>query len=88
MVKDAREAKALTQTQLATLLGVTQPAVAQWESGIGYPEAFRVAKLGAVLGLSVDWLLNAIAADVASTPAKDLTPQPSVENRGKQDREG
>ena len=33
LLRTAREAKALTQEDLAARLGVTRPAVSQWESG-------------------------------------------------------
>ncbi|MCA9307437.1 MAG: helix-turn-helix domain-containing protein [Phycisphaerales bacterium] len=51
MLTTAREAKRLTQTDLAQLLGVSQPLVGKWEAGLGTPTDENVAKLGEVLGV-------------------------------------
>ena len=74
LVKSQREAKGLTQAQLATLVGVTQPAVAQWENGDGYPEARRVGRLAVAIDVSAEWLLKALADDVEETPTRHVTP--------------
>jgi transcriptional regulator with XRE-family HTH domain len=86
LIQNARKAKGLTQTQLAEALGVTQPAVSEWESGISAPESFRVLRLATVLSISADWILEAIAADVEATPL-EVMPESPTEGQAKRGRE-
>ncbi len=53
----SREAKGLNQSEVGRLLGVTPQAVQKWES-VGGPKAARLNKLAAVLGVTVDYLIN------------------------------
>lgn len=55
-VRIARKAQNLNQAELAARLGVTQPAVANWESGQHDPRRLVLAKLASVLDVSLDWL--------------------------------
>lgn len=55
-IKNAREAKGMTQEQLAKLLGVTQGAVAQWENGLTHPTFDKLVTLAEALSLTVDEL--------------------------------
>ena len=52
-IKDYRTRKGLSQEQLARLMGITQAAVAMWETGARMPRADKLPKLAEVLGCSV-----------------------------------
>lgn len=55
-IRMARKAAGLNQAALAARLGVTQPAVANWESGVHDPRRVMLAKLSDALGAPLDWL--------------------------------
>ena len=57
MIKKLREEKGITQAELATRLGITQSAVAQWEKGITKPAIDKLLKIAEYLGCTVDELL-------------------------------
>lgn len=58
MIRAKREAKGLTQCQLARAMGVDQTAVSQWERGETLPRADRLPMLAKILGCTVDQLLD------------------------------
>ena len=64
-IRQARRAAGMTQEQLASALGVTQGAVAQWEAGLVHPSVKLLKPLAVALGITVDELLTE-AADEAS----------------------
>ena len=53
-IKAAREALGMTQCELAELLGITQGAIAQWESGQTHPAFYRLVQVAEILGITVD----------------------------------
>lgn len=55
-IKQARKSQGYSQADLARRLGVSQPAVANWESGIHDPRRLTLAKLADVLEAPLDWL--------------------------------
>ena len=57
-VKSIREAKSLTQAELADRIGVTPKAVSKWETGKGMPDISLLEPLAAALGTSVIELMN------------------------------
>ena len=57
-ITECREAKGMTQEQLAKLLGVTQGAVSQWENGLTHPAFNMLPRLADVLGVTVDKLIG------------------------------
>ena len=57
-IKAQREAKGLTQSELAGLIGVTDKAVSKWETGKGLPDISLLSPLAAALSTSVIELLN------------------------------
>ncbi len=57
-IKSLREAKNLTQSQLAQQIGVSDKAVSKWETGKGLPDLSLLEPLGAALGVSVLELLS------------------------------
>lgn len=57
-IRDLRIRCGLSQTQLASLMGVTQGAVNQWESGATHPKIMLLPKLASALGVTVDELIG------------------------------
>jgi len=57
-IRDAREAKGMTQEQFAKLVGVTQGAVAQWENGLTHPSFDKLMKIADVLEVPLDELVR------------------------------
>ena len=57
-IRAARKDRNLNQTALADRIGVTQPAVANWESGVHDPRRVMIAKLAEALGVEPGWLAS------------------------------
>lgn len=57
-VKRLREAKGITQLQLAEELGVTAKAVSKWETAKGLPDISLIEPLSRALGVSVMELMS------------------------------
>ena len=57
-IKQLRESRALTQAQLADVLGVTAKAVSKWETGNGLPDISLIEPLATSLGVSITELLS------------------------------
>lgn len=58
MIKKLREAKSLTQSDLAERIGVSDKAISKWETGKGYPDIALVEPLAKELEISVIELLS------------------------------
>jgi transcriptional regulator with XRE-family HTH domain len=54
----AREQKGYTQAEVGSILGVSDNAVTQYETGRSIPRARRMPKLAEFLGVTVEWLLT------------------------------
>lgn len=54
ILKAAREAKGLTQRQVATAIGRKQQVVGHWETGYAQPDANTLFELCDLYGISVD----------------------------------
>ena len=57
-IKELREEKAWTQTELAKILGVTRSCVNAWEMGISVPSTQYVVELASLIHISTDFLLG------------------------------
>ena len=57
-IKELREEKAWTQTELAKILGVTRSCVNAWEIGISVPSTQYVVELASLFHISTDFLLG------------------------------
>ena len=55
-IRDSRKKLGINQSELAERIGVTQPAVANWESGVHDPRRLMLAKLADTLAVSPQWL--------------------------------
>lgn len=60
-LKEARMSMKLTQQDVATKLGISRPAVTQWESGQTAPDPTNLAKLSDIYGVPVDDLAALLA---------------------------
>lgn len=56
IIRERREAKNMTQSQLALLLSVSDKAVSRWETGKGYPDFTLIPNLASELGISISEL--------------------------------
>ena len=57
-IKELREEKAWTHTELAKILGVTRSCVNAWEMGISVPSTQYVVELASLFHISTDFLLG------------------------------
>ena len=57
-IKELREARGLTQVQLADGVGVTQGAVAKWETGRAIPGGGKLPALADMLNCSINDLFE------------------------------
>ncbi len=57
-IKQLREAKGLTQAQLAQQIGVSDKTISKWETAKGLPDISLLEAIGQALGISVQELLN------------------------------
>lgn len=55
-IRRARKERGWSQAELARRVGVSQPAIATWESGVHDPRQLMLAKVSEVLGAPFDWL--------------------------------
>ena len=60
-IKQLREAKDLTQGELADRIGVSSKAVSKWETAKGFPDISLMEPLASALGVSVMELLSGAA---------------------------
>ena len=64
-LKRTRQSMHYSQAEIASKLGVTQQAIAKWETGVSTPSPTSISKLSDILGISTDVLLKG---------AKDISP--------------
>jgi phage repressor protein C with HTH and peptisase S24 domain len=73
-LRDRRKALGLDVSELAKAIGVSQPAVSQWEIGITAPSRKKVGKLAQILRVPVSWLVtDEDAQQAAREPAGPTT---------------
>lgn len=58
VIKELRNAKGLTQPELAKLVGVSNGMISIWENNINEPKATYIKRLAIALGVSADYLLG------------------------------
>ena len=59
-IRSYRERAGMTQAQMAESLGVSQSAVAMWESGERKPDIFMLKSIALLLKCSTDSLLETV----------------------------
>lgn len=57
-VRTLREQKGFTQAELASMVGVTENAITQYESGRASPRPYRIEALAQMLGVTATFLLT------------------------------
>ncbi len=57
-LKKLRDKKKLSQVYIAEKLGVTQQAIAKWETGESMPRADKLPQLSQILGCTIDELFS------------------------------
>lgn len=57
-IRELREAQGLQQKELAIDLGVTQPTISGWESGVKVPSARNTQRIANYFNVSIDYLLG------------------------------
>ena len=57
-IREYRKNRALTQQQLAEILGVRQNTICQWEKGKREPSIKMCKEVASVLGVSLDELVG------------------------------
>jgi len=67
-IKELREVKGLTQSDLAKMLGITRSSVNAWEQGISVPSTNYIVELANLFKVSTDYLLG-----VNSTATVDVS---------------
>jgi phage repressor protein C with HTH and peptisase S24 domain len=73
-LRERRKALGLDVSELAQAIGVSQPAVSQWEIGVTAPSRKKVGKLAQILRVPVSWLLtDEDAQQAANQPAAPTT---------------
>ena len=58
ILKALRNEKGISQASLANMLGLSQQAVAKWETGNSEPDSEMLISLASFFGVSVDYLLG------------------------------
>lgn len=58
IIKELRQSRGITQSELARLCGVHQTAVSQWENGRTLPDKNALVRLSDIFGVSVDFLMG------------------------------
>ncbi|MGN0312907.1 MAG: helix-turn-helix domain-containing protein, partial [Lachnospiraceae bacterium] len=58
IIRKLREAKAMTQQELAAKLSVSDKTISKWETGKGYPDITLIEPIAAALGISTIELLS------------------------------
>lgn len=57
-LKTLRKEAGLTQVDVASKLGISQPAYASWERGVKKPTQENLVKIAQILSVSVDYLVG------------------------------
>ncbi|KPQ07224.1 MAG: putative transcription factor [Rhodobacteraceae bacterium HLUCCA12] len=74
-----REAAGLSQSALATRLGVRLKTLRGWENDLAEPRANRLQMLAAMLGVSLRWLLTGEGDGVAPPPTEEQVRDDTLE---------
>jgi transcriptional regulator with XRE-family HTH domain len=69
---DARKALRKTQAKMAEEMGLAQNKLSQWESGLFYPDPWKLKQLCEDHGFTMDWFYRRIRSGVSVERADDL----------------
>lgn len=62
-IKQLRQARGITQTELARVMSVTRSSVNAWEMGISIPTAVKLTELSLFFRVSTDYILGLDSAE-------------------------
>lgn len=68
-IREAREAKSMTQAGVAKLLEISRTAITQWEAGLTFPSYDKTIELARLLNVRPEWIAFGI-----DTPVEYRTP--------------
>lgn len=71
VIRNNRQKRNMTQTELAACLNITPQAVSRWEMGVSYPDIAMLPRISEVLRVSADELLGIRLPGVAGNRAAD-----------------
>ena len=71
-IKQLREQKKMTQSELASELGVSDKSVSKWETGRGYPDITLLEPIAQTFGISIAELLSGNRIQNANVSANPL----------------
>ena len=57
-IKEKREAKSMTQTEIAEKLNISRTTVSMWETGDSMPRADKLPALARILDCTIDELMG------------------------------
>ncbi len=77
-IKQLRDARGMSQTDLARILNVTPKAVSKWEAGKMEPRPPMVTRIAQALGVGRDELINGAPAKSADAGRPTATPVPAA----------
>ena len=58
LIRELRQSKGMTQTELGALLGVSDRAISKWETGNGLPDISMISSIANVFGVGTKQLLD------------------------------
>ena len=87
-LKDIRLRKGLTQSEVASALGISSVVYSRYETGTRQPSADTIIQLANVFGVTVDYLLGRQEFETSTLSEEELhllIAAPGVDERAKQD---
>ena len=70
-IRELRQSRGLTQTELAKLMSVTRSGVNAWEMGISVPTAAKLVELSLFFHVSTDYILGLEKNEVIALDSLD-----------------
>ena len=80
-IAELRQARGLTQQQLASILNLSHQAVSKWESGMALPDIQTLMDLTRFFGITVEGLLTDEEEEVESEATVEEEQQPEAEEK-------
>jgi transcriptional regulator with XRE-family HTH domain len=78
ILKTLRSEKGISQASLASLLGLSQQAIAKWETGNSEPDSDMLNKLASFFSVSVDYLLGRTNVRNSNNSTDEFPPEAQV----------
>ena len=72
-LKEARQQKKIKLTEIAEIIGVSQPTMSSWEAGRADPSLENLVKLAEIYGVTVDYLLGRDFGNQSEAPIKPIS---------------